>query len=629
MASTSGNDNSDNSQTSDELGSADLFRRAKAALRLGRHADPQALDQLLALLADPDWPVVEAALKALKRYRDPLIVTAAQAILRREDYYSWIFSRGIAIAHAATRALRSQGEEGFQALLTLLREARGEEVRGQIVARQLVVLRDPRAIEPLIECFSSPIYEVANSASRAMRHFGADAIPPLIAALSITDQSAYFHVVWALRWMGAPAVPALLDALRHTEDENIRAGVADVLGGFDTEEVREALWVALDDPDEDVRRMAMWSLGDLSDPRVLDQLLVEQPSQRSGSLEPASTLAQIDSVAVPQLIAALEDHARPAYQRVNAVRALGLIEDTRAIEPLIAALRDDDEDVRGAAILALDYLKHARSVESLLVALYDPSSEVRRRAADELASIDDDRAFDAVVRFIREGGEDDKSASGVLRTLALHHGERALPLLREMALDSDRWKFLSAIGPLGLLGAPALPVLLEIARDPRPERHLHVITWLKLAYRDSPDPRIVEFLFKTTQENPVSEVTEQTRYQMARRFEATLALADCGDPRAVEPLLEILQNPMSYPSMRQSMVWPLGKLGDARVLEALMVAYEESKKWENGGAGGEQLRQRFDVYRFQDALLSAIAKIRTRLDTTTTDEDPSGTSATT
>ena len=39
--------------------------------------------------------------------------------------------------------------------------------------RQLAVLRDPRAIEPLIECFDSPVYEVANAASRAMRRFGA------------------------------------------------------------------------------------------------------------------------------------------------------------------------------------------------------------------------------------------------------------------------------------------------------------------------------------------------------------------------------------------------------------------------------------------------------------------------
>ena len=240
-----------------------------------------------------------------------------------------------------------------------------------------------------------------------MRRFGEAAIPPLIEALSIIDQSPYFHVVWALRWIGAPAVPALLDALRYADDENIRSGAADVLDrpDIDSEEVREALHDALDDEDADVRRMAMWSLGEFGDPRVLDLLLAEQPSQRPGSLEPARTIANIGSAAVPLLIAALEDQALPAYQRVNAARALGLIEDERTVEPLLAARRDDDEDVRAAATLALDDLQDTREVEPLLAALDDPSPEARRRAIGELASIDDDRAFDAVgVMYERAGG---------------------------------------------------------------------------------------------------------------------------------------------------------------------------------------------------------------------------------
>ena len=257
MTSPSGDDNSGDPHTSDELASADPFRRAKATLRLGRDATPQALDQLLALLDDPEWPVVEAALKSLRRYRDPRIVTAAQAILR-EDYYSWLYSRGIAIASVATRALSSQGEEGFQALITLLSEFKDDEVRGQAVERQLAVLRDPRAIGPLIACFNSPVYEVANRAAAKMRHFGPAAIPPLIAAMSTTDESVYYHVAWALRWIGAPAVAALLDALRHSPDENIRAGAANVLDRVDSEEVREALHAALDDPAEEVQHMAMW-----------------------------------------------------------------------------------------------------------------------------------------------------------------------------------------------------------------------------------------------------------------------------------------------------------------------------------------------------------------------------------
>jgi HEAT repeat protein len=617
MASTSRDDSSGSPQLNDGLASADPFRRAKATLRLGRHADPQALDQLLALLSDPEWRVVKAALQSLRRYRDPRIVPAVQAVVARNDSF-FGFTRGGAIGFASMRALRSQGKAGFQALLTMLREFQEDEVWGQAVERQLAVLRDPRAIEPLIAAFASPIYEVASTAAAKMRRFGADAIPPLIAALSITDQSVYEKVSWALRWIGAPAVPALLDALRHAADENIRSGAADVLGNtdIDSEEVREALHAALDDEDVDVRRMAMWSLGNLGDPRVLDQLLVEQPSPGPGSLRPASTLAQIGAAAVPRLIAALEDRSRPEYQRMNAARALGFIRDERAVEPLIAALRDDDEDVRVAATFALGVLKNAKSlepllaalaVEPLLAALQDSSSEVRTRAADALACIDDDRAFDAVAHVVRES-EDDKSASHLLLTLALHHGERALPLVREIALGENRHLSIKAAAALGHLGAAAVPTLLELARDPRLERRYTGITWLKLVYHRSPDPRIVDFLFEVIQENQTS-----ARGVAGVRYHAALALAECGDPRAVEPLLELLQD---GPSMSYSVVQSLGELGDERALAALAAVYEASKAGEDTVKLDERPRRRHEAEEYQDVLLSAMAKIRARLGTT-------------
>ncbi|HEY1388283.1 MAG TPA: HEAT repeat domain-containing protein, partial [Ktedonobacterales bacterium] len=613
MDSHSGDDTFDDSHTRADLDSADPFRRAKATLQLGRHAGTRALDQLLALLNDSEWRVVEAALKALRRYRDPRIVPTVQTVTRRKGSFLG-FTSTIAISHAAARALRSQGEAGFQALLTLLREFKEDELWGQAVERQLGVLRDPRAIEPLIASFDSPVYEVAYSASRALRHFGT-AIPPLIEALSITDQSAYYHVSMALRWIGAPAVPALLDALRHAADGNIRSGAADVLDRIDSEDVREALHAALDDENADVRRMAMWSLGELGDPRVLNQLLVEQPNPRPGSSEPARTIANIGSAAVPLLIAALEDQARPAYQRVHAAHALGKIKDERDVGPLIAALRDDEESIRVAAISALGDLKYAETVKPLLAALavepllaasHDPSPAVRRGAVGELAAIDDERAYDEVARYIRESGEGEegyRSTSGIIRTLALHHGERALPLLREWALDNDPWRWLMATIALSQLGAPGASVLLEMARDPQPERRHLAIMWLKHAYRHSPDPRIVDFLFEAIQENSASGVSGQTPYQVA------LALAECGDPRAVGPLLEILQNAARHLMMRSSMVWWLGELGDERTLEALTAIFEESKTWEGGVEDGESPGRGFDFDGFQEALLSAMEKI--------------------
>jgi len=322
--------------------------------------------------------------------------------------------------------------------------------------------------------------------------------------------------------------------------------------------------------------------------------------------------------AVPPLIAALEDQARPAYQRANAACALGLIEDNRPLEPLIAALRDDDEGVRTAAVSALGALKDARAVEPLLAALHDSSPEVRARVLHELATLDDDRAFDAIARYVRESEEADRSRFDILYTLALYQGERALPLLREVALGSDFRRLQRVLFALSHLGAPGVSVLLEIGRDPRPERRYQTITALEMAYRRIPDPRIAEFLFEVIQEIPDSDAARWMRYKTVK------ALADCGDPRAVAPLLAILHDPASDPGMKYSAAWALGELGDERVLETLLAAYEATMApREDRSDAGEQPKR---PYEFQDALLTAMAKIRRRLGMTDADGDPPATS---
>ena len=69
-----------------------------------------------------------------------------------------------------------------------------------------------------------------------------------------------------------------------------------------------------------------------------------------------------------------------------AARALGNIGDARAVEPLIALLRDRDRDVCKAAAEALEKIGEP-AVEPLVAALKDPWGPVRQHAAELLGKI--------------------------------------------------------------------------------------------------------------------------------------------------------------------------------------------------------------------------------------------------
>jgi HEAT repeat protein len=101
----------------------------------------------------------------------------------------------------------------------------------------------------------------------------------------------------------------------------------------------------------------------------------------------AEVLGRIGDVrAVGPLIAALRDENEVRHVRKAAVEALGRIGDARAVAPLAAALKDGESWQRKAASQALGRIGDARAVEPLLAALGD-YWDVRKAAAEALVAI--------------------------------------------------------------------------------------------------------------------------------------------------------------------------------------------------------------------------------------------------
>jgi len=147
--------------------------------------------------------------------------------------------------------------------------------------------------------------------------------------------------------------------------------------------------------------MQQGALGKIGTPAV-EPLLAALKDEDSGVRSKAArALGEIkDTRAVEPLISALEDED-PGV-RWNVAYALGEIKDARAVEPLIATLEDEDPGVRENAAIALGEIKDARAVEPLITALKDKDKDVRRHVAWALGEIKDARAVEFLIIALKD-----------------------------------------------------------------------------------------------------------------------------------------------------------------------------------------------------------------------------------
>ena len=104
----------------------------------------------------------------------------------------------------------------------------------------------------------------------------------------------------------------------------------------------------------------------------------------------AERLAKIgDSHAVPGLIRALNKEDHGFIVRMRAAHALGELRDSRAVEPLIECLEDDESCVRRTAAEAIGKCGDGRGVEPLIRSLYDEDWNTRIEAMTALGLLGD------------------------------------------------------------------------------------------------------------------------------------------------------------------------------------------------------------------------------------------------
>jgi HEAT repeat protein len=147
---------------------------------------------------------------------------------------------------------------------------------------------------------------------------------------------------------------------------------------------------------------------------------------------------------VEPLIEALRDKADNV--RGSAATALGRLSSQRGVEPLIEALRDGAEYVRGSAATALGRLGSRSAVEPLIEALRDKDYDVRASAAAALGRLDSQKAVEPLIEALRDDDHINRaSAAKALGKLGSH---RAIAPLVEALRERDRNVRASVTGAL-------------------------------------------------------------------------------------------------------------------------------------------------------------------------------------
>jgi len=292
--------------------------------------------------------------------------------------------------------------------------------------------------------------------------------------------------------------------------------------------------------------------------------------------------------------------ADPYPVREAAVRILGETGDTRAVGPIVRALNDKFQHIRELAAHTLRKVGGPSAVEALVRVLkHDEDTVLRYIAAKELGKSGDPRAVGPLVEAADDhtAYADQFTRIAAADALAEIGGQPAVKALGQLLQHSEAPDTrLAAAKLLGEMGEPsALGPLTEVIKDhsySKDERvdAIHALRKIK-------DPQVVEVLVAVLKlsdahdlivavvrvlgeigdPRAIEPLAELLEYVLMRDY-VVKALVQIGNHRAVGPLLEILKREKSL-RLIKDVAWALGEFGDTRAVKLLVETLKNKYKY--------------------------------------------------
>jgi HEAT repeat protein len=366
--------------------------RVQAIGILADLSDNDAVQPLIKLLSDPDDAVRTASRAALE------IITLRRFATAREWNEWWRLNSTL------TR------EEMLKQHVALLREDNQNLMRA-LEKLYLEKLDDPKNqndagvfIDALTHCNIPSVKKRAIKGITVLR--GEPVRNALVNALAETDASVRQAAADALAVQADPATAAALLKAMNDPDSSVRIACAHALGVLKAKEAAPALTAMLSDTAVEAAVAAANALAELADPAALNALIaIVSASATPAPLydAAANALAKIqDPRALPILVKLLQSPKENV--RWAAADALGGLRIGDAVKPLAdVALKDQNPQIREAALAALSKIGDKSSLKTLVDALTDKEKRVSDQALRSVLQVADsdpalyDAALDQLV----------------------------------------------------------------------------------------------------------------------------------------------------------------------------------------------------------------------------------------
>ncbi len=273
----------------------------------------------------------------------------------------------------------------------------------------------------------------------------------------VLDVLTSLRASWDARY-----TPELTSILTDKRSSDLQVAVLQIFqenGVKDGETAARAILDGWEDAGSDLAVAAIRYLGAIHSEGLPAKLAPIVDSQDNGLASAAITaLGQVgDSSSVSLLLAKLAAVDYPDSRKGDIILALGALKDRSAVDPLLAIVKNTDEDriKRLYAADALGKIGDPKALPALREMFAEKEALVRQYAASALARFDIGEVFDSLIQGLRDVDAKvrESSATSLGRTLTPAQASAAIPILSYKAendpVSQVRVASAKALGEIG------------------------------------------------------------------------------------------------------------------------------------------------------------------------------------